>query len=557
MALKNLKKGVPASKAGEQDNPYCEWIGADIRSDPWGYMAPGWPEFAADMAYRDAYLSHRRQGIYGEMFFSAAIAAAFAVDDPVEALEIGLTEIPRDCALAKAVRWALKVSPKIKNYKEARAAVDEQFAGMQRRPHDQQRLPDHLGHHHRRHRLHPGDRRDRRDGPGQRLHGRHGRLHRRRLRGNQGHPEALVQAVQQHRPHVSQRHEGLRHRRPGEALHRPGAARVRNEPLATCAADRYSDSGIRGDGVPRPLNRCHTEKHMKARAIVFTGPDRVELREVNIPEPAEGQVLIETLYTVVSPGTELRILGGKQFPKAFPVIPGYAIVGRVLRTGPGGKLPAGTLVFSGGTTKADVNCLWGGQVSHAIRPESDVHPVPEGLNMHEVPLAKMAAIAYHGMKIAPPRSRDTVAVVGLGVIGQLSARCYNMHGARVLGLDLVSSRVDVARKAGIQAAVPEGSLVQTIKKAFPEGVDIIVDATGDPQVLRQLMPAARQHPWDNAEHRSTRYLLQGSYISDFTLSYGDVFVAEMSILVTRDCQPRDISAVLEFMPMAGCASTAS
>lgn len=127
VALENLKKGVPAEKAGARDNPYCEWIGADIRSDPWGYMAPGWPEFAADMAWRDACLSHRRNGIFGEMYFSAAIAAAFAVNDPVEALEIGLTEIPRDCSTAKAVRWALKTAPQIRNYKDARAAVDERF----------------------------------------------------------------------------------------------------------------------------------------------------------------------------------------------------------------------------------------------------------------------------------------------------------------------------------------------------------------------------------------------------------------------------------------------
>ena len=130
IALRNLKAGVAAEKVAEKGNPFCEWIGADIRSDPWGYMAPGWPEMAADMAYRDAYISHRRQGIYGEMYFSAVIAAAFAVDHPVEALEIGLTEIPKDCATAKAVRWALKVAPKIKNSQQARAAVDDRFGGM-------------------------------------------------------------------------------------------------------------------------------------------------------------------------------------------------------------------------------------------------------------------------------------------------------------------------------------------------------------------------------------------------------------------------------------------
>ena len=130
VALRNLKAGISADDAAEKDNPFCEWIGADIRSDPWGYMAPGWPELAADMAYRDAYLSHRRQGIYGEMYFSAVIAAAFAVDHPVQALEIGLTEIPHNCRLAKEVRWALDVAPQIKDYAQARAAVDERFAGM-------------------------------------------------------------------------------------------------------------------------------------------------------------------------------------------------------------------------------------------------------------------------------------------------------------------------------------------------------------------------------------------------------------------------------------------
>ena len=130
IALNNLRKRVPAAKAADKDNPYCEWIGADIRADPWGYMAPGWPQKAAEMAYHDAYVSHRRQGIYGEMFFAAAIAAAFTVDHPLEAIELALTEIPKQCALTKAVKWALRQAPKIRDYQQARDAVERKFAGM-------------------------------------------------------------------------------------------------------------------------------------------------------------------------------------------------------------------------------------------------------------------------------------------------------------------------------------------------------------------------------------------------------------------------------------------
>ena len=114
VALENLKRGVPAQRAGVLNNPYLEWIGADIRCDPWAYAAPGWPEKAAEWAYRDARLSHRRNGVYGAMFFAAAISAAFAVDDPLEALRLGLTEIPAGCRLAKDIQWALRKAPALR-----------------------------------------------------------------------------------------------------------------------------------------------------------------------------------------------------------------------------------------------------------------------------------------------------------------------------------------------------------------------------------------------------------------------------------------------------------
>jgi ADP-ribosylglycohydrolase len=130
VALENLKNGINPLKSGEINNPYCEWIGAYIRSDPWGYIAAGWPEKAAEMAYRDAFISHRRQGIYGEMFFSAVISSAFVVDNPIEAIKIGLSEIPKDCALTKSIKWALDVSPEIKNYEQAREKMEKKFKGM-------------------------------------------------------------------------------------------------------------------------------------------------------------------------------------------------------------------------------------------------------------------------------------------------------------------------------------------------------------------------------------------------------------------------------------------
>ena len=128
--LENLQAGVAPMEAAEFDNPVQFWICGDIRSDPWAYAAPGYPEKAAEFAWRDSAVSCRRNGIYGEMYFSAVISAAFALGDPLAAVEAGLSEIPAECVLAREVRWALDTADDIKDYRAARAAADQRYAGM-------------------------------------------------------------------------------------------------------------------------------------------------------------------------------------------------------------------------------------------------------------------------------------------------------------------------------------------------------------------------------------------------------------------------------------------
>ncbi|MBQ7336944.1 MAG: ADP-ribosylglycohydrolase family protein [Clostridia bacterium] len=128
-ALRQLRAGTKAEYAANF-NGYVEWIGAAIRADAFGYACAGDPVAAAKLCYNDAYLSHRKNGIYGEMFCAAAIAAAFTAETPLDAVREGMKQIPAESELYAALEWAFSVEKQVTCYARARMLIDEKFGHL-------------------------------------------------------------------------------------------------------------------------------------------------------------------------------------------------------------------------------------------------------------------------------------------------------------------------------------------------------------------------------------------------------------------------------------------
>lgn len=215
--------------------------------------------------------------------------------------------------------------------------------------------------------------------------------------------------------------------------------------------------------------------------ILFHAPGQARLETFPVPAIARpADVLIETEYSIVSAGTELACRAGIEGWAPLPFCPGYGSVGRVIACGDAVKdIIVGQRVLT-----------FGKHAKHALA-DAVIVPVPEGLDPAEATFARMASIAITAVRVSDAELGDAVAVIGLGLVGNLAAQLFALSGCEVIGIDPSTARRAQARACGIAHVLASGPDVQAQVAAITSDrlCGTVVEATGLSAVALETAPA--------------------------------------------------------------------
>lgn len=193
-----------------------------------------------------------------------------------------------------------------------------------------------------------------------------------------------------------------------------------------------------------------------ARAFWVTGPGHGEIREVQLPEPGSDDVVVRTLYSGVSRGTETLVFRGGVPVSQYSVMRAPFQDGDFPAPVKYGYLNVGVVeAGSADLLNRTVFCLYPHQTRYVV-PASAVTVVPDGVPARRAILAGTVETAVNALWDGAPLVGDRIAVVGAGMVGSCVAGVLAGYpGARVQLVDVDDRRAAIADAFGVSFATPE------------------------------------------------------------------------------------------------------
>jgi 2-desacetyl-2-hydroxyethyl bacteriochlorophyllide A dehydrogenase len=273
---------------------------------------------------------------------------------------------------------------------------------------------------------------------------------------------------------------------------------------------------------------------MKAPAVVFVEPRRMELREMVLPEVGPSQIGIKTVFSGISQGTERWALTGRynhfdeNVPEFYPCSPGYQAAGVVDVVGAEVEgFAVGDHAFTMGTHFDDADHKYAGpmQASHSgylVVDAASAWKVAPEVDLAGASLFHMAGVSRSGVRITKIEPGDLVALIGLGMIGQMSAQAARRAGARVIATDLIPERCQAAATYSADRVVDgtTQSLEDAVREEKPDGADVVIDTTG----ISAMYDRCR----DLIRHEG-KIMMQGYYADPITIEFHPTHLTRASV----------------------------
>ena len=289
----------------------------------------------------------------------------------------------------------------------------------------------------------------------------------------------------------------------------------------------------------------------------------------DVPSPAVGRrnVLVRVTHSCISVGTEMagmRMSGLPLYQRALKQPENVKRVldmmreqgikrtldrvqGKLAAGSPTGYSAAGVVIEVGeeveGFSVGDrVACAGAGVANHAEIIDVPVNlavPCPEGLGNDMACTVTLGAIAMQGVRRAQPTLGETFVVVGLGILGQITAQLLTANGCRVIGVDLDPQRVDLALGTGMAIGINpavDPYVERVLKHTQGLGADgvIVTAATPSNEVISEAMQACR---------KKGRVVLVGDVGLD--LNRADFYKKELDFLISSSYGPGRYDPVYE------------
>jgi 2-desacetyl-2-hydroxyethyl bacteriochlorophyllide A dehydrogenase len=242
---------------------------------------------------------------------------------------------------------------------------------------------------------------------------------------------------------------------------------------------------------------------MRADALICSEEQAFTLEAVELDDPGPGDLLVRTISTGVSIGTEFALVRNKISWGPYPLCTGYQGVGVVECAGADVQgFAVGDTVYyrdnramrlAGG---GRVSCVSGTHCSHAVIDPVRTHGVallPSGVDVDAASLFVLPAVGLYGVDMANPRMGQSVVVYGVGMVGLGVVAACAHRGCSVIAVDTDAARLEVARKLGADHLINASAqdVPQAVFALCPGGADVVFESTGIPALLDRAIELCR------------------------------------------------------------------